>query len=681
MRLTGWSIAVALCMAGAAAPTWAAESGDGGNRGMLVNRAPSGGDQRAAQAPDSAQRGLVVTRDRPGEPVLLSGRQREDNPGSGGQNPAPVTSEATPVSTDTSPSPEEEAAAPPPIADAEEAETPPLAPWDAQLPPAPEAYDDIEALWEALEIEPTPGAVNAYRDEIQQLLDEERIELDVFYRALEEDPDFERVPMTLGEAIRAALANNEDILVASYEPGKFEADLLAAHGEFDPMANAGASYTRTQETAPSDVAAFGGIDVLESHTSQANVGVGGLLHWGTAYDITFNMTRDQSTFTRMQEEWGGRLALTLQQPLLRGRGQDVNLTRIRAAQHARQMAGEQLHMAVMSTITEVIKAYWDVVGAQETVRVQEESLANAERLLEINRRRLEIGAAASIDVLQAEAGVAARQGDLISARSQLRNTQDRLNQMLNVRDDGYLARAGILPVEELQVHDPELDERTSVQRALDNRPEVRTAELEIANAQLEERRARNDLRPELGVTGMVSTGGRDADASGMFSGLRDRQDDSYRIGVDGAVPIGNRAARGNHQRARISMRQAEQDLAQTEHEVMLNVRLAIRGVETARILVESSRQARILQEANVRAEERRLELGATTSYQVLQVQEDLTGAQVQEVQAMIDFEKAMADLRLAEGLILQAHDVYWETPEAEEPESFLDSVVPWPLFE
>ena len=577
---------------------------------------------------------------------------------------------------------------------------PPLVPKDQARAHAAEANADIESNFAAPEIIEAEGADHGaddadfeeeplhtieaepprvYEDEIQRRLDEDRIELDMFYRVLQDGMDVERAPMSLMECVMIALDNNEDILITAYEPQKSGADVFAAHGEFDPNLSGDALYLRSTQETPPDVATFSGITETEVHRTTSSVGLSGMLHWGTTYNVSVNLDKEQTTFTQFQKEWSGGVNLSVSQPLLRGRGKGVNLARIRIAENARSMAEEQLMVTVMNTVAEVIRAYWDVAAAMETVRVREESVANAERLYEINQKRLEIGTAASIDVLQAEAGVAQRQGDLVSARSALRDAEDRLKQLLNLREGALLSRIGILPVDEPDVFEPELNEEESVALALDNRPEVRSAELETATSALEVRTARDDLQPRVDVSGSLFQGGRDDQWDGVFSGVVDRSDHSYTVGVSGSVPIGNRAARGSYQRARLSRRQAEDRLQQTKHELMLNVRLAMRAVETARALVESSRRARRLQETNVDAEERRLELGVTTSYQVLQVQEDLTNAQVQEVQALVNFEQALTDLRLAEGILLRELGVEFDAPDAEPPASYWHSVLPRPM--
>ncbi|MCH7960544.1 MAG: TolC family protein, partial [Candidatus Hydrogenedentes bacterium] len=114
-------------------------------------------------------------------------------------------------------------------------------------------------------------------------------------------------------------------------------------------------------------------------------------------------------------------------------------------------------------------------------------------------------------------------------------------------------------------------------------------------------------------------------------------------------------------RAKLELAQAEQRLDKTRLDTMLSVRIALREVATSEILVESTRQARILQEANVAAEEKRLHLGVTTSQNLLDIQEDLTAAQTQEVQVAIGLEKSLVNLKIAEGTLLKKLGIDFET--------------------
>ena len=146
--------------------------------------------------------------------------------------------------------------------------------------------------------------------------------------------------------------------------------------------------------------------------------------------------------------------------------------------------------------------------------------------------------------------------------------------------------------------------------------------------------------------------------------------------MQGAVAINNRAARGMNTRSRITERQAQERRKQTEIALQTAVHVAARSVKTNQILVESNRQAVRLQEANVTAEEKRLRLGVTTSFQVLRVQEDLTAARLQELRALISYETALVDLQIAEGTLLDNLGIKLEFTDTETPVGYWESIKP-----
>lgn len=501
------------------------------------------------------------------------------------------------------------------------------------------------------------------------------IDLDEMQRALERVPGREKLRLSLDECIRIALSANPDIQIASMEPGKAEADVFSARGEFDPVLQAMGVYNRTKASANQQVEVFGGISSIESYTTDVNAGVSGRLTTGTQYTATFVINKEESTFGNFIEEFQGTLSLQLTQPLLRGFGRDINRTRIMQAQNARQVSEAQFRLSVLNTMSEVVKAYWDLVGSIENLKVQNSALANAERLLTINQKRREIGTAADLEVLQAKAGVATRNGDLINAQARVLDAGDRLKLLLDLQDDGLFSKVQVVPIdspnlEDTTIFDPAVHEEgldRSVQLALEKRPEMSMSELEIDNAVLEVARARNDVLPQFDLTGSVSAGGRDHKLRQTLYGVRGANDYTYSYGFQASVPIMNRAARGAHQRAKITEAQAERRLHQTRQSIMLNVHLAARNVSASRVLVESSGQARRLQEVNVLAEEKKLRLGTTTSFQVLQIQEDLTAAQTQEAQALVAYEKALVDLQLAEGTLLENFGVDVTAAETDAP--------------
>lgn len=473
----------------------------------------------------------------------------------------------------------------------------------------------------------------------------------------------ETIRMTLEDAVQAALESNQDLLVISYEPGIAEADVLAARGEFDPVLSGFAIESDSDQPANPQAVLFGGITSIDEEIRDFGAQISGVTPHGTFYELFYGTTRTTGTFTANNSEYAVGLTLTVTQPLLRGAGKTARLAQVRVARNTLDVTEYEVIRLTEITIGEVVKAYWDLVGAIENLRVRRESLANANRLVEINEQRLEIGTAAAIEVLQAKAGAASRVSDLIAARTAVDNAEDVLKQLVGMQDGELFSSNHIIPVERPQPHPIDWSLERSMAVALENRPEIRTAELQIESAEILRKQARNNTWPQLDLEGSFTINDRDFDHSDARRGAFNDDGEAWTLGLVGSIPLGNRTAKGNYRAARLRVQQNEQRLLKQQQDVMLDVRVALRDAISSEVLVESTRQTRILEEANVAAEERRLRLGVTTSQDLLDRQEDLTEAQVREVQAMINLEKALVDLRVAEGVLLRDLGIDVEMPE------------------
>lgn len=503
----------------------------------------------------------------------------------------------------------------------------------------------------------------------------ELLDVDQLRALYERRAEAQTLRLSLSDCIALAMKQNNDILIAEYEPLASDADVYSAKGEFDPVWQTTAQYVNAQQSLNQQAVAFGGIDGIRQYQTTINSTFGGKLHTGTQYALVFALSKEENTFGGFIEEFDTNLSLQLTQPLLRGAGMKYNKFRIRAASNIRESNTWQLRLSVMNTAGQVIKSYWDVVGATEAVKVADAALENARRLLKINMTRRDIGTAADLEVLQAKAGVSSRQSDLITAIVRAADAGDVLKQLLNLRDGDTFSKMRIIPLdrpanEEIVLSTPEFFDSqidSAVAEAVENRPEIKMAELAIENAELDSDRSRHELLPQIDLTGSISQGGRNHYLSDALYATRRGDDSAFSYGVQAGIPIGNRAARGQYQRAEIRTKQAEQQLEKARTGVMTAVHLSVRNAESNRVLVKTNAQAVLLQEANVAAEEERLRLGVTTSWQVLQIQEALTAAKIQQLQARIAYEKALVDLQLAKGTLLQEVGIEYIAPEGDGP--------------
>ncbi len=518
----------------------------------------------------------------------------------------------------------------------------------------------------------------------------ELLDLDRLREEIGEKLVGEPIRMTLDQCVQTALIYNQDILIQAYELGMTDADLQAARGQFDPLLSLSAQHSDSSRPPSSQILAFtgGSAGNIESKQQDYKLGLNGRTWIGTQYDFGFAVNRERGTFTTPRNPDTGEpletesvytadWVLTLTQPLLRGVGTNSNMLRIKRAKNNQKISESQAEFVLLTAIGEVIKSYWDLVGAVEQLRVQQQSLDNALRVMRINEQRYELGTAALLEVLEAKAGVAARQSDLVTAWTVVLDAEDVLKNRMGLYDESgeLLSGANIVPIDRPVIHDPEYDLEESMRTAISRRPDVRSAEIAIDNAEADVNASRNDLLPQFDLSASYGRNTIKLDGGEIFQGLHDNDGNTWTLGGVASIPIGNRTARGNHKRNKLFVGQQEQRLMRVKQDAMLDVRLAIHSLASNRILVESTKQARVLEEANVAAEEKRLKIGVTTAQNVLDKQEDLTAAQAREVRAQVDFERSLISLQVAEGTLLENMNIVYDEPDFDKGPGFFKSLL------
>jgi outer membrane protein TolC len=486
----------------------------------------------------------------------------------------------------------------------------------------------------------------------------------------------QNVRMSLDDCVRMALANNQDILIAGYDSMMTQSDVNGAFGAFDPTISF--SFQHADNLSPSSPLqqVFGGFTGdIESQNTNYQLQLNGRSQFGMQYDIGLSAGREDGTFSG-DAIYSGGATTTLTQPLLRDYGREVNMLQIRSAEKSHEISYQQIQSTVINTIGEVIKAYWDLVGTIENLRVRQEALDNANRLVTITEKRLEIGSAAAIEVLRAKAGMSTRLSDLVTARTAILDAEDQLKNLIGLQDGEIFSPNSVVPTDRPRMLNVDWDLDRSIDSALKNRPDIKSVELQIEQSDLDIERTKNELLPQLDAQISYGQSSQKLSIDNLPHGILNEDGKSWTVGLSGSIPIGNRTARFNHQRSKLAKRQNVQRLKKSHQDVVLSVRTAVRGLVSSQILVEANRQARILQEANVAAEEKRLNLGVTTSQIVLDIQEDLTMAQTEEQRAIVNYEKAIIDLQVAEGTLLEQLSIDFAPPVDDFSLNFLQSINP-----
>jgi len=296
------------------------------------------------------------------------------------------------------------------------------------------------------------------------------------------------------------------------------------------------------------------------------------------------------------------------------------------------------------------------VFAIENLEVQRRSLRLAQELVTLNKARVRAGVAAPVEVTQAEAQEAARVQDVILGEKSVRDAEDTLKVILNIPGSRGWSQE-IQPTYSLSFEPKPINLDETIRTALENRYEYKSAKLDIESKDLTVRLTRNQLLPDLALAGSVSANGFGGNYSDNLSSLGSSDYVSYSVGVVLTVPLGNRAAESTHTKARLVAEQAKTSLKQLELQIVQQVREGVRRVEANAKRVDANRAARALAEEQLRVEQRRLEAGVTTTFNVLSFQRDLSAAQANELRAIADYVESLANLERVRGTVLEANQI------------------------
>jgi outer membrane protein len=478
--------------------------------------------------------------------------------------------------------------------------------------------------------------------------------------------DADAIRLTLAEALAIALENNLGLAVERYNRAVAEQGVLANLGLFDLNFQADVDYLDSEAPSVREGAAS------KSQDLSFSTGLQQLLPWGTnlQFSLGGGKTESDSEFAFLDPEYSASSGLRATQPLLRNRGRLATEINLRIARLNRDASIPAFEAQVSQLLRDVENAYWLLAEAQAQVQVAEQSLALAKELDQMNRVRVDVGTLAPLELVSSEAGIAGREGDIIVAQTAVGDAQDLLRRLLDV-PSGELWSRDIVTETEAEVTPPAIDVEAAIRAALAERPEIAQQRLTVATREVEYGFRKNQALPRLDARGgitMAGAGGSgviqdvppiviDSNLGDAFEQVTGGDFPTYFVGVTLALPIQNRTARANRTVAELALAQAQVSLRDLESTITTEVRTAARGVDSAAKLVEAARASQRLQEKNLDAERKRYENGMSTSFQVLEVQEDVTTARSNLVRAMAFYRRAIVSYYAAIGGLLDHNGV------------------------
>ena len=490
------------------------------------------------------------------------------------------------------------------------------------------------------------------------------------------------LPLSVNDVIRLMLENNMDIGVNRFSPLTTEYLINTLYGRFDPTLTLSGNINRN--TTPSGSALDGAASNSRLGGNYA-VTYNHFLEHGTSYQVRFQMNRSStnSLFSSVNPSYFGSLQYSFSQPLLRNFGRLNNTNQIRIARNNLNISEIQFEMQVMDLVTQAHNLYWDLVFSLEDIKVQQESLQLAQRTLDDNRKQVEIGTLAPIEVVQAESEVASRREGLVLANYSKTRIEDSIKKMVSRVPDPALVLMSLNPIEDVRGRreDQILPVDEAIRLSLLNRPEMRQIELQVQNNDIDLAFAKNQLLPQLDVSASYTQSGLGGTRNlrgnvfgeptgsviqvpggigGAFEDIFGFDFTGYSVGFSLQIPLSNKSAKANHSRLTTQKRLNESRMAATAQAIATEVRDAYNQIEMNRARIDAAQIARELAERRLNAEQRKFRLGASAIRFVLQEQRNLTQAQTTEIRSLVDYVKAVVSYDRAVGRTLERNNIQIE---------------------
>jgi outer membrane protein len=451
----------------------------------------------------------------------------------------------------------------------------------------------------------------------------------------------------------------------------------------DPVIFSG--YTWGHRTSPQANTVTTGLTAVtfDNHSMNHGVSKGFLtgttvsFGWNTDHVSNNNPRGDLNPFTQ------ANFQLSITQKLLQGFGRAVNNRNIRIATNSQRVSDLVFEQQVIATVASVLNLYWDLVSFNADLDVKRKALSLAEKLYSDNKKQVEIGTLAQIEIVSAEAQVARRQQELLASETQLLQQEAIIKNALSRIGvaSPTLADARIVPTDVIRIpeKEPIRPIQDLVELALAARPDIAQTRINIESSKIGLEGSRSQLKPSLDLDLNLQNNGLAGSSNNLlFQGqpvprnvdpyflggfgttmgqLFRRNFPNYSVGFSLNIPVGNRSAQADWIRDQLELRQSEIRAQQQINQVRVDVQNALIALQQARARYDAAVKERVLQEQTLDAEQKKYALGASTVFMIIQYQRDLAQAQSSEVTALAAYAKARVSMDQVTGQTLQANNI------------------------
>lgn len=451
----------------------------------------------------------------------------------------------------------------------------------------------------------------------------------------------EWIHLDLEQAVELALINNLTLQTERIGPQLSSQLLRGQQGAFDPVLEGRAGRSRTENPTLLDPFGPGDLEGTEVLSNDYEASLYGLLPWGASYRAGALTQNQRGDFNSYEDRYFSYLGVSLTQPLLRGLGAASSLAGVRLARTQDDIARLGFRQAVIDGITGTILAYNTLLFAKGTAGIAEDSHQRAMKLVNENEIRQRKGVMSEVDVLGARSRAARRETTLIRTRRAYLDAENELMRILFGSVDTKLGRKLDLEVPpQANLTEAEID--TLGASAYDRRPDFQQARLNLEQREISLAFERSQSLPQLDLVASYGLNGLDTNFGGSWGQVTDGDSDSYSVGAVVSIPLPNRTASARRQAASLRVQRSLLELKDLESRIAVQLYNASGHIETSREGVEVARKARDLADRNLKAEEKLLQNGASSTFLVLDQQERLSQAQLVELSALVSLNNAVA---------------------------------------
>ena len=500
-------------------------------------------------------------------------------------------------------------------------------------------------------------------------------------------------PLGLKEAISRALENNKDIEVSRQNVRLAEFDLQAADGYYEPRFTGQTFYERA--TVP-NVSIFSTNATTTTNSINGNVGLQGYIRkYGTVFSATANNQRltSNNPISILSPQNNTNLIFSVTQPIFRGRGFDQPRRTIEIAKRNLSLTDTQFRQRSIEIITNVQRAYWDLTFALRNLQVQRDGVRDAKQQLEHNRRLVEEGQLAPIDIVAAETQIANIEQGVYEALESVGRAENTLKNLIAQDKSDQIWTEALVPTDSVELEAPRTTLPEALTAALANRPEIEVNNVQRDINEIDQRFFRDQAKPQVDLVASYTTSGvggsQNPDFRNIFTQAACQPNDvtclereiaqqqqlanltgssitdvfafrypTLRVGVQFNLPLfGNKATKAQLGRSLVQGEQIRTQREQVEQTIQVDVRNALQTVRTAEARLRSAAISRENSVKQYESEQRKLDNGQSDIYKVLERQTALMNARSAELRAQTEINKAIAELQRATGNSLKANNV------------------------